>query len=264
MDLATKITKLLGTRPLTDLADAVGASRGSFNNYVNRGSMPRADVALRISRELDVPFDWLVDDEQNWPPSPAGGRAITEYPLDELLDELVRRYILDHGRLLREIETLSRVPWAVITRAAYEAVKAGEDLPAEYRSLIDRAVRLQDEVGGLRGKYDVVFHARLYDIVVEGKAPSETDAVYDPDEVDVAFRSFCGENLAFEWALDVPRMRHALERDRDHDDPDTPPSIEHEQVEDRIRDLSAEAHALPAAANPKPQPFPARPKRRNA
>lgn len=40
----------------------------SHLNKVLRGSEPGARKALQLARRLEVPLDWLVDDEADWPP----------------------------------------------------------------------------------------------------------------------------------------------------------------------------------------------------
>ncbi|MEM1445167.1 MAG: helix-turn-helix transcriptional regulator [Planctomycetota bacterium] len=155
MDLATKITKLLGNRPLTDLADAVGASRGSFNNYVNRGSMPRADVALRISRELDVPFDWLVDDDQDWPPPPRDQAqlSLADTHTGELTYELQKRACRELLDLHAEYQQFLIIDWKPVVEAAFTALLSG-NLDPDEKALCRRAAMFMPRTEEIQSKFD--------------------------------------------------------------------------------------------------------------
>lgn len=43
-----------------DIADAVGISRTGMSSWKDNDRIPRADVAVRIAKILDVPVDYLV------------------------------------------------------------------------------------------------------------------------------------------------------------------------------------------------------------
>ena len=43
-----------------ELAAKAGLKKGSIDNYFNRGSIPTADVAVRIAKTLDTTVEYLV------------------------------------------------------------------------------------------------------------------------------------------------------------------------------------------------------------
>jgi transcriptional regulator with XRE-family HTH domain len=68
MTFREKISRLMEDRRPSRIAAAAGLSVVSLHNYLRRGSIPRADAALRLSRALNVDFKWLCDDSADWPP----------------------------------------------------------------------------------------------------------------------------------------------------------------------------------------------------
>ena len=55
---------------------SVGLAPTAISNYIASGSIPRADIALKIARAVGVPLDWLIDDSQDFPPPmPLGSEA---------------------------------------------------------------------------------------------------------------------------------------------------------------------------------------------
>lgn len=45
-----------------------GLGTTTISNYIAKGSMPRADIAVKMASALNVPIDWLCDDDRDWPP----------------------------------------------------------------------------------------------------------------------------------------------------------------------------------------------------
>jgi len=65
-----KIAILLAERRWrnTDLAVASGISLPTIGRWINDTHEPKARELFKVSRALVVSLDWLVDDEQDYPP----------------------------------------------------------------------------------------------------------------------------------------------------------------------------------------------------
>ncbi|MEM9414981.1 MAG: helix-turn-helix transcriptional regulator [Planctomycetota bacterium] len=68
MTINEKLRRLFDTRNMAAVARIAGVGRTAVNKYCNASVTPRSDVALRLARALDVSVEWLIDDEQGWPP----------------------------------------------------------------------------------------------------------------------------------------------------------------------------------------------------
>jgi hypothetical protein len=113
MRFREKLHRLVSGRNKAELSRAAKLPETAISGYLAKGSIPRADIAVRLARDaLDVPVEWLVDDEQNWPPPDmAEERPLTDVPLSELMMEVVRRYRLEAAELKRAIQEAERVDW---------------------------------------------------------------------------------------------------------------------------------------------------------
>jgi len=71
--LAEKIRRLRGGRAYAELARAAGCSAPTVRDIATgQRRDPSIRIIAGIAAFLDVSIDWLVDDEQGWPPP--GGR----------------------------------------------------------------------------------------------------------------------------------------------------------------------------------------------
>lgn len=68
MNIVEKLRRLGETRNKSEISRRAGLGPNSFSAYLAKGSLPRCDIALRLARALDVSPEWLIDDEQDWPP----------------------------------------------------------------------------------------------------------------------------------------------------------------------------------------------------
>jgi transcriptional regulator with XRE-family HTH domain len=75
MTLTAKLSALAEGKNRAELARGVGLKATLLSDYINKGYMPRADIALKIARALGVDVAWLIDDAAPWPP-PAPHLAI--------------------------------------------------------------------------------------------------------------------------------------------------------------------------------------------
>lgn len=68
MTFTQKLARLTEDRHKVRISRRAGLAPTTVSNYLNRGSMPGADVAFRLARALNVSVEWLLDDSQDWPP----------------------------------------------------------------------------------------------------------------------------------------------------------------------------------------------------
>lgn len=102
-----KITRLLAGKNASSLARSVGLHVGAITAAVSSGHIPIANKALRIARALNVPTDWLFDDEQPWPPPPPQRSPTRDIATPDLVNELARR----RNDLCRDMASIAaRVP----------------------------------------------------------------------------------------------------------------------------------------------------------
>lgn len=90
-----KLARLTTCKNRAEIARAAGLSETMVSNYINRGSVPRADIALALSRALDVSLDWLADPAASWPPPAAAITSSNDLRTvsdSELMAEVCRRF----------------------------------------------------------------------------------------------------------------------------------------------------------------------------
>lgn len=68
MTFLQKLARLTADRHKVRISRRAGLAPTTVSNYLNRGSMPGADIAFRLARALNVSVEWMLDDSQGWPP----------------------------------------------------------------------------------------------------------------------------------------------------------------------------------------------------
>lgn len=71
MKLESKIRRLMqrdGWRSLRSVAVKAGVDDSTLDRVVRRGGSISVDKAIQVARVLDVPVEWLFDDNHDWPP----------------------------------------------------------------------------------------------------------------------------------------------------------------------------------------------------
>jgi len=115
----------------------VGLKPTIISTYIVKGSIPRADIAMKMARALRVPFEWLVDDAQDWPPPRVEESAIALAPDHELLYEVARRFRLAALRMKDHLDRAEKIDWRAIATQLL-SVPVDAKIPAE----IQRAIAL--------------------------------------------------------------------------------------------------------------------------
>lgn len=97
MKLAEKLGKLTQERNKAELSRTAGLPATAISDYVSKGYIPKADTALKLARALEVPVEWLIDDEADFPvPEPAAApKTIRDFHDLELIADLGRRFSLN-------------------------------------------------------------------------------------------------------------------------------------------------------------------------
>lgn len=127
MRLAEKLPMLMNQRGLkaADLARLTGIPSQRFTEWKDatpdRPRAPTLAQALRVARALGVSLDYLADDEQDQPPTPA------------VTDE--ERVILDMVHTLGVAEAKRRLLQALPPPPAGIDIQPGADIPAARREV---------------------------------------------------------------------------------------------------------------------------------
>jgi transcriptional regulator with XRE-family HTH domain len=82
----------------TELAEAIGTSQQVVSRWLETNTPPKSVYLLRLSRYLDVPVDYLIDDDQVEPP-----RGRSDLSEDERVALAVVRGLRDLGVSPEEI-----------------------------------------------------------------------------------------------------------------------------------------------------------------
>lgn len=98
MHFTVKIKKLSSGINKASACKAAGLSVTTISNYIAMGSIPRADIALKIAKALNVPLAWLVDDSADFPvPTPAEAPTAAQLSDEDLAAEVARRLVRQKG-----------------------------------------------------------------------------------------------------------------------------------------------------------------------
>ncbi len=107
MDFAEKIRRLTAGKNKSALAEEVGLRAAAVSDIINKGHEPKSATALKLARVLNVPLDWLVDDDRDdYPPPEQPGRSLSEYDDEELMIEVATRYRREAVRLYKDLMRL--------------------------------------------------------------------------------------------------------------------------------------------------------------
>ena len=76
MTFAEQLQRLTEDRIKSKLSLRAGLPATAINDYIAKGHLPNAVKALRLARALGVSLEWLVDNDQSWPPVPAAAERV--------------------------------------------------------------------------------------------------------------------------------------------------------------------------------------------
>lgn len=129
-------------------ARKAGLLESTIGSYISKPvSLPPSDIALKISRAIQVPLDWLIDDEQEYPPPPltAAGAMTTV----QLVEELGRRMHEIGVVLLPKIKQAEDAKWYKIGLELAKSDPA-KPLPRSVRELVHLPFQLNSLMEAVR------------------------------------------------------------------------------------------------------------------
>ena len=94
-----------------DLARFLNVSQSSVQQWLQKGSIPAADTALKIARFLDVPLEYLID----------GTRAEERKPVQ--LSDYEKR-LLEGSRELTQEDKAELLAYIAMKKSMYKILKA--------------------------------------------------------------------------------------------------------------------------------------------
>jgi hypothetical protein len=130
-----------------------GLPESTISSYLAKpDSLPRIDIALKLSKVLDVPFEWLADDSQDWPPPSGDNRNLNAIPDHELMAEACRRLANQAAKVTSIVQQIQGLPWSEL---ADELVVIPLDAPLpEKFTPIMRWLYLVDSLYTMLGEFD--------------------------------------------------------------------------------------------------------------
>lgn len=132
--LAEKLRRLTSGQSRARLAREAGLKPTAVTNYITRGSMPLADAALKLARAMNVPLDWLLDDDQDWPPPPA--QSLAAATTLQLTEELGRRLLGVGSIMLARLDRAAATDW-IATGEAILRHDPKDNLPKPLREALE-------------------------------------------------------------------------------------------------------------------------------
>ncbi|QOV88435.1 helix-turn-helix domain-containing protein [Humisphaera borealis] len=177
MKITEKLRKASAGRNKADAGRSVGLPDTAISNYIASGSIPRADIALKLARALEIPLEWLVDDDQDWPPPTSSTQPGLSIVSDnDLLHELATRYRRDIVRFLETVEHAETIPWEVVAEELLQ-IPLEEGIPI---SLSDAAITIagpgMDRVGlDFDLEYSVPKYAAVHHLELPGRNRKRED-----------------------------------------------------------------------------------------
>ena len=134
MTFTEKLAQATAGKNKSAIAKAAGLPATAISNYLNRKYAPQADTALKLARALGVPFDWLIDEEQGWPPPPVA--SVTALSTEELTRELSRRARGIVEAIWQKLHAAKPVNWTELASRVLETDPA-KPLPAAIRKQLE-------------------------------------------------------------------------------------------------------------------------------
>jgi transcriptional regulator with XRE-family HTH domain len=171
MTFQKKLERLAPTVNKSRASAAVGLKPNTISTYLAKGSIPRADIALKIAKALSVPIEWLIDDASDWPPPEAVQLSLSSLSDADLLREMARRV---RNLLIDFFDETSRVMKVDWSEAAREAERTGEKDALPHAAAMGRRVLIsaQNKFNRILQDFDVECFSILHHDELPG---SETD-----------------------------------------------------------------------------------------
>lgn len=145
MEFGKKLKLSLGGRKRAEVAKAIGVPAATFNDYLNKNVMPRADIGILLAKELNVDANWLFNPERKEEVPVWAGADLVQIleRADDLLlmKEVAKRYRREAVKLymkMHEIEFAEDEEWIEFARRIL-SVPFNKKLPADLEPWAERA-----------------------------------------------------------------------------------------------------------------------------
>ena len=158
MKFAAKLEKILTQRnqSRSALGRLVGISATAVNDYISQSYLPRIDIALKISRALNVPLDWLADDAQEWPPPMSEARPLSVH---QLMLQVSKRWRDLAEALLDKYDVIEKFKWHEVKAALVTWSADGGQPPPKIAA---EAIPLMVDTASLLRMITLEFNPRLF------------------------------------------------------------------------------------------------------
>lgn len=180
----------------------VGLPESTISSYLAKtDSLPRADIALKIARAIEVPVEWLIDDEQEWPPPTTPTKnSLSDH---ELMSELSDRFLRAVHEYIDAQQVANSIDWARAAKEA-ESLKLSDPLPPYSSRATSALAAVNLKFSRMQQDFDV----REFALLRLDRRARQTPSV---EEIDAALSAFPFGN--FDERADVARFHRAV---KDH------------------------------------------------
>ncbi|HEY1685521.1 MAG TPA: helix-turn-helix transcriptional regulator [Tepidisphaeraceae bacterium] len=142
-------------------ARSVGLPATMISTYIAKGSIPRGDIALKMSKALDVPLEWLLDDSQNWPPPEKENKSIRAFSDGDLIAEVARRHRDIAKELLDDLAKAATIDWQKAT-IEFKASLPGKPLPSHVARALSVLHSFELNFNRYQQSFDPIFYASVH------------------------------------------------------------------------------------------------------
>jgi transcriptional regulator with XRE-family HTH domain len=135
MDLASKLKRLCEAKGFTNVADLarkVKVPKSSLHRWFHGEAWPRLAEGLRLARVLEVPLDYLADDEMEEVPAPARDGLDGD---ERFLVQMIRDLRLTRAEAVRRLACEATGKGPATTVAAHDEDEAARRAKEEKRRL---------------------------------------------------------------------------------------------------------------------------------
>lgn len=206
MDFWEKLRRRATEVNQSKVSRAVGLKPNTISGYLAKRSLPRADIAAKIAKALDVPLDWLLDGTQDWPP-PSKTIEPTAADLSDatLMTELLKRRRRIQLDLLDDIDAAEKIDWTG-TRKHFAKAAPGAEVPPNLRV---RALLAASLVGNFY-RATAQYEWSLYEAIRGQMLPkgSRTDQELDPTNWGKRAEKLLSDADFTALAVDAPTPSH--------------------------------------------------------
>jgi len=159
--ITEKLRRLTEDKNKAEVARKAGLKATMISDYISKEYVPRADIALKMARALQVPLEWLVDDAQDWPPpKPKEQPSVRDIADSELLREVATRERHAILEFYEAAEGAESIDWKRATEEL-ESLQAADPLPDRVQQAIMALLSVQAKFSRVTMDFSVHFFSTL-------------------------------------------------------------------------------------------------------